>query len=89
MNGRLTGGAKFCLKGCENDVGIRNFDSLIGRYELKLSPQELTDHDDVHSLRVCNKHYSNLASRGHRPAKGKSQSKTLSDVYHGILKVSP
>ena len=73
MNGRLTGGAECCLKGCENDVGIRKFDSLIGRYELKLSHQELTDHDDVHNLRVCNKHYSSLASRGHMPAKGKTQ----------------
>ena len=73
MNGRLTGGAECCLKECENDVGIRKFDSLIGRYELKLSPQELTDHDDVHNLRVCNKHYSSLASRGHMPAKGKTQ----------------
>jgi len=43
MNGRLTGGAKCCLKGCENDAGIRKFDSLIERYELKLFPQELTD----------------------------------------------
>ena len=89
MNGRLTGGPKCCLKGCENDVGIRKFDSLIGRYELKLSPQELTDHDDVHNLRVCNKHYSSLASTGQMPAKGKTQSKTRSDAYHGILKVNP
>ena len=41
MNGRLTGGAKCCLKGYENDVGIRKFDSLIGRYELKLFPKNL------------------------------------------------
>ena len=41
MNGRLTGGAKCCLKGCENDVGIGKFDSLIGRYELKLFPKNL------------------------------------------------
>ena len=71
MNGRLTGGPKCCLKGCENYVGIRKFDSLIGRYELKLSSQELTDQHDVNNLRVCNKHYSSLASRGHNPAKGK------------------
>ena len=41
MNGRLTGGTKCCLKGCENDVGIGKFDSLIGRYELKLFPKNL------------------------------------------------
>ena len=28
MNGRLTGGAKCCIKGCENDVSIRKCDSL-------------------------------------------------------------
>ena len=57
MNGRLTGGAKCCLKGCENDVSIRKFDSLIGKHDLKLSPQNLiTDQDDVNNLRVCNKH---------------------------------
>ena len=82
MNGLLTGGAKCCLKGCENDVGIGKFDSLIGRYELKLSPQELTDQEDVNNLRVCNKQYSSLASGGQKPAKGKTQSKTRSDAYH-------
>ena len=39
---------------------IQQFDSLIGRYDLKLFPQELTDHDDVYNLRVCNKHYASL-----------------------------
>ena len=90
QQGRLTVGGKCCIKECENEVGIRKFDSLIGRYELKLSPKNLiTDQDDVNNLRVCNKHYSSLASRGHNPAKGKTQSKTQSDAYHGILKVNP
>ena len=40
-------------------------------------------------LRVCNKQYSSLASGGPKPAKGKTQSKTRSDAYHGILKVNP
>ena len=39
----FTGGAKCCLKGCENDVGIGKFDSLIGRYRIEVVPQELTD----------------------------------------------
>ena len=89
MNGRLTGGAKCCLKGCENDVGIGKFDGLIGRYRIEVVPQELTDQHDVNNLRVCNKQYSSLASGGHKPAKGKTQSKTRSDAYHGILKVNP
>ena len=58
MNGHLTGGAKCCLKGCENDAGARKFDSLIGR-------------------------------GGHKPAKGKSSSKSRSDAQRGILKVTP
>ena len=41
MNGRLTGGAKCCLKGCENDTGESKFDSLVGRYEIKHNPQDL------------------------------------------------
>ena len=41
MNVRLTGGATCCLKGCENDAGERKFDSLVGRYEIKRSPQDL------------------------------------------------
>ena len=77
MNGRLTGGAKCCLKGCENDAGARKFDSLIGRYEIKCSPQYLIgDMENVKHLRVCDKHYASLASRGHKPAKGKSSSKS-------------
>ena len=39
---------------------IQQFDSLIGRYDLKLFPQELTYHEDVYNLRVCNKHYASL-----------------------------
>ena len=90
MNGHLTGGAKCCLKGCENDAGARKFDSLIGKYEIKCSPQYLIgDMENVKNLRVCDKHYASLASRGHKPAKGKSSSKSRSDAQCGILKVSP
>ena len=81
MNGRLTGGAKCCLKGCENDAGARKFDSLIGKYEIKCSPQYLIgDMENVKNLRVCDKHYASLASRDHKPAKGKSSSKSRSDA---------
>ena len=31
---------------------------------------------NVKNLRVCDKHYASLASRGHKPAKGKSSSKS-------------
>ena len=90
MNGRLIGGAKCCLKGCENDAGTRKFDSLIGRYEIKCSPQDLTgDMENVKNLRVCDKHYASLTSRGHKPAKGKNSSKSRSDAQRGILKVNP
>ena len=90
MNGHLTGGAKCCLKGCENNAGARKFDSLIGRYEIRCSPQHLIgDMENVKNLRVCDKHYASLASRGHKPAKGKSSSKSRSDAQRGILKVTP
>ena len=53
MNGRLTGGAKCCLKGCENDAGASKFDSLIRKYEIKCSPQYLIgDIENVKNLRV-------------------------------------
>ena len=78
------------LKGCENDAGTRKFDSLIGRYEIKCSPQDLTgDMENVKNLRVCDKHYASLTSRGHKPAKGKNSSKSRSDAQRGILKVNP
>ena len=81
MNGHLSRGAKCCLKGCENDAGTRKFDSLIGRYEIKCSPQDLIgDMENVKNLRVCDKYYASLASRGHKPAKGKSSSKCRSDA---------
>ena len=31
---------------------------------------------NVKNLRVCDKHYASLASSGHKPAKGKSSSKS-------------
>ena len=70
--------------------GARKFDSLIGRYEIKCSPQYLIgDMENVKHLLVCDKHYGSLASRGLKPAKGKSSSKSRSDAQSGILKVSP
>ena len=55
------------LLGCENDAGARKFDSLIGRYEIKCSPQDLIgDMENVKNLRVCNKHYASLVSRGQK-----------------------
>ena len=46
MNGRLTVGAKCCIKGCKNEVSIRKFDSfkIIGKYDLKLSPKNLINY---------------------------------------------
>ena len=87
MNGRLTGGVKCCLKGCENEAGARRkFDSMIGRYEITCSPHNLTDMENVMNVRVCDKHYVSLSSRGHKSAKGKSSSKSRSDAQRGILK---
>lgn len=90
MNGRLIGGVQCCLMGCENEAGTRKFDSMIGQYEIKCSPHDLTgDMENVKNLRVCDKHYVSLSSRGHKPAKGKGSSKSRSDAQRGILKVNP
>ena len=64
MNGHLTGGVKCCLKGCENEAGSHKFDSMIGRYEMKCSPQDLSvNMENNTNLRVCDKHYASLTSR--------------------------
>ena len=47
MNGRLTGGAKCCLKGCENDAGARKFDSLIGRGAISLQKERVHQNLEV------------------------------------------
>ena len=53
MNGHLTGGAKCCFKGCENDAGACKFDSLIEKYEITCSPQYLIgDMENEKNLRV-------------------------------------
>ena len=46
------GGVQCCLKGCENEVGSRKFDSVVGRYELKCAPDDVT-HENLKDLRVC------------------------------------
>ena len=42
--------------------------------------------ENVKNLRVCDKHHASLTYRGHRPAEGKSSSKSRSDAQRGILK---
>ena len=88
MHGRLIGGVQCCLKGCENEAGSRKFDSMVGRYELKCAPDDVTP-EDLKDLRVCDKHYSSLSARGHKPPKGKSSTRSRSDAQLGILKVTP
>ena len=72
MNGRLIGGVQCCIKGCGKEAGLRKLDSMIGQYELKCSPHDLTDLENIKNLRVCHKHYSSLPSRGHKPSRGKN-----------------
>ena len=90
MHGQLIGGIQCCLRGCENEVGSRKFDSMIGQYEMKCTPEDITsDFKIVKNLRVCDKHYGSLPARGHKPTKGKSSSRSYSDVQRGILKSTP
>ena len=88
MHGRLTGGAQCCLRGCENEAGSRKFDSMVGQYELKCTPDDITS-EILRDLRVCDKHYSSLSARGHKPPKGKSSTRSRSDAQLGILKTTP
>ena len=91
MNGRLIGGVQCCIKGCDKEAGLRKLDSMIGQYELKCSPHDLTDLENIKNLRVCDKHYNTLPSRGHKPSRGKksSKSKSRSNAQLGTLKVTP
>ena len=71
-HGRLIG-IQCCLKGCDNEAGSHKFDSIIGQYEMKCTPEDITsDFEIVKNLRVCDKHNSSFSPRGHKPAKGKS-----------------
>ena len=88
MHGRLMGGVQCCLKGCENEAGSRKFGSMVGRYELKCAPDDVTP-ENLKDLRICDKHYGSLSARGHKPPKGKSSTRSHSDAQLGILKVTP
>ena len=88
MHGRLMGGVQCCLKGCQNEAGSRKFDSMVGQCELKCAPDDVTP-ENLKDLRVCDKHYSSLSARGHKPPKGKSSTRSRSNAQLGILKVTP
>ena len=75
MHGRLIGGIQCCSKGCENEAESQKFDSMIGQYKMKCTPHDFKfDFEHLKNVRVCDKHYSSLPPRGHKPAKGKSSS---------------
>ena len=82
MHGRLMEGVQCCLKGCENEAGSRKFDSMVGQYELKCAPDDVIP-ENLKDLSVCDKHYSSLSARGHKPPKGKSSTRSRSDAQLG------
>ena len=88
MHGRLMGGVQCCLKGCENEAGSRKFDSMVGWYELKCAPDDVTP-ENLKVLRVCDKHYSSLSAREHKSPKGKNSTRSRSNAQLGVLKVTP
>ena len=65
-----------------------NFNSMTGQYELKCTPDDIIS-ESFKDLRVCDKHYSSLSARGHKPPKGTSSTKSRSDAQLGILKTTP
>ena len=44
---------------------------------------------NLKDLRICDKHYSSLSARAHKPPRGKSSTRSCSDAQLGILKVTP
>ena len=47
MHWRLNGGIQCCLKGCQNEAGRRKFDSMIGQYEMKCTPEDITSDFEI------------------------------------------
>ena len=72
MNGRLIVGVQCCLSGCENEAGCGKFDSMIGQYEIKCSPHDLSGNtENFKNLRVCDKFYVKFIIQGAQACKGK------------------
>ena len=72
MNGRLIVGVQCCLSRCEHEAGCRKFDSMIGQYEIKCSPHDLSGNtENFKNLRVCDKHYVKFIIQGAQACKGK------------------
>ena len=69
-------------------AGWRKFHSMVGLYELKCTPDDIIP-ESFKDLRICNKHYSSLSARGHKPPKGKGSTKSRSDAQLGILQSTP
>ena len=56
IKGRLTIYVECCLKGCKIVAGTRKFDSMIGQYEIKCHPHDVTgDMENVTHLKSCDK----------------------------------
>ena len=62
---------------------------MVGHYKLKCTTDDIASESLLKVLRVCDKHYSSLLARGHKPPKGKSYTKSRSDAQLGILKTTP
>ena len=66
-----------------------NLTAWLSTYELKCSPDDIIS-ESFKDLRVCDKHYSSLSARGHKPPKRKSSPKSRSDAQLiSILKTTP
>ena len=62
---------------------------MVEQYELKCTPNDIASESLLKALRVCDKHFSTLLARGHKPLKGKSSTKSRSDAQLVILKTTP
>ena len=67
MRVRLFGGNdECCIKGCPEIASNRKVNCLTGVYELKLSPDMLSQANDL-NVNICHHHYNLQRKRGHKP----------------------
>ena len=67
IRGRVLGGSdECCIKGCPEIASNRKITCLAGVYELKLSPDLLSQAND-HNINIWNHHYYLQKKRGHKP----------------------
>ena len=81
IRGRLLGGTnKWCIRGCTEEASWRKITCLSGVYELKITPDMLSQTNDL-PIYICNQHYNYQQRRGHKPKKLYSSVKNAKKLF--------